>query len=502
MPEGLFTEPLFIFEMANNHMGSLEHGLRIVHEFAQVSRHFPWRFGFKLQYRDLDTFIHPLYRGRDDIKYVKRFSETRLTREQLRRLKDEIAAQGFVTICTPFDEPSVDLIEEHGFDVIKIGSCSFTDWPLLERIVRTEKPIIASTAGSSLDEIDKVVSFFEHRDKDFALMHCVGAYPTPAEELQLNQIDLLRARYPQVPVGFSTHEDPENTDAVKLAIAKGALILEKHVGVPTAEFPLNAYSATPAQARRWLEAAQTAFTLCGIMGRRAEPSEAEMASLRALRRGAFARRPLTAGERIELDDLFLAIPTIPGQVTANDLSKYTEFYATASIAAMEPLHAANTRRKETREQVYRIVQRVKELLRQSNVVVPPHVDLEISHHYGLDRFDEYGLTMITVVNRQYCKKLMILLPGQQHPEQYHNLKEETFHVLYGDVWTVLDGVRRRHLPGEIIIVERGVRHSFGSDSGAVVEEISSTHYTNDSFYTDPTVMNNPHRKTLLTYWLE
>lgn len=502
MTEGLFTEPLFIFEMANNHMGSLEHGLCIVREFAQICRDFPWRFGFKLQYRDLDTFIHPLYRGRNDVKYVKRFSETRLTREQLRRLKDEIAAQGFVTICTPFDEPSVDLIEEHGFDVIKIGSCSFTDWPLLERIVRTEKPIIASTAGSSLDEIDKVVSFFEHRDKDFALMHCVGAYPTPAEELQLNQIDLLRARYPQVPVGFSTHEDPENMDAVKLAIAKGALILEKHVGVPTEEFPLNAYSATPAQARRWLEAARTAFTLCGVAGRRAEPSQAEMVSLRALRRGAFARRPLATGERIELSDLFLAIPTTPGQVTANDLSKYTEFYATAPIAELEPLHAANTRRKETREQVYQIVQRVKELLRQSNVVVPPHVDLEISHHYGLDRFDEYGLTMITVVNRQYCKKLMILLPGQQHPEQYHNLKEETFHVLYGDVWTMLDGVRRRHLPGEIIIVERGVRHSFGSDSGAVVEEISSTHCANDSFYTDPAVMNNSHRKTLLTYWLE
>jgi len=245
------TEPLFIFEMANNHSGSLEHGLRIIHEFHEASRDFAFRFGFKLQYRHLETFIHPDFRGRDDIKYVKRFSETRLDDRQMLALKEEMQTLGFVAICTPFDERSVDLIEEHGFDVIKIGSCSFTDWPLLERIVKAAKPIIASTAGVALEDIDKVVNFFEHRGKDFALMHCTGEYPTADARLQLDQIDLLKQRYPQVRVGYSTHENPDNVDSVKIAIAKGATIFEKHVGVLTERIHLNAYSATPEQIRHW-----------------------------------------------------------------------------------------------------------------------------------------------------------------------------------------------------------------------------------------------------------
>ena len=67
--------------MANNHMGDVSHGLKIISEFGLVCRKFPqFKFAFKLQYRDLDTFIHPAMRGRDDIKYIKRFSATRLSR--------------------------------------------------------------------------------------------------------------------------------------------------------------------------------------------------------------------------------------------------------------------------------------------------------------------------------------------------------------------------------------------------------------------------------------
>ena len=76
-------EPLFVFELANNHMGDVEHGLRIIEEIAAVAQCFDFRFAFKLQYRDLDTFIHPDFVDRIDIKYIKRFSETRLDRAQI-----------------------------------------------------------------------------------------------------------------------------------------------------------------------------------------------------------------------------------------------------------------------------------------------------------------------------------------------------------------------------------------------------------------------------------
>ena len=94
-------------------------------------------------------------------------------------------------------------------------------------------PIIASTASASFEEIDKVVSFFEHRKKKLCLMHCVGAYPTQRQDLQLGQIDFLKKRNPDITIGFSTHEEPDNIDSIKVAIAKGASVFERHVSVYT-----------------------------------------------------------------------------------------------------------------------------------------------------------------------------------------------------------------------------------------------------------------------------
>lgn len=144
-------DKLVILEMANNHMGDVGHGIDIIHAFHHAVRDFPFRFVIKFQYRDLDSLIHPDYRQRMDLKYIKRFSETRLSEEDFLAMKREAEACGFLTLCTPFDEPSVDKLEKHGFPFIKVASCSFTDWPLLERVAQTGKPVIASTAGASPD---------------------------------------------------------------------------------------------------------------------------------------------------------------------------------------------------------------------------------------------------------------------------------------------------------------------------------------------------------------
>ena len=501
MPATIPT-PLFVLEMANNHMGDIDHGLAVIRAFGEVCRSSPFHFAFKLQYRDLDTFIHPAARGRDDIKYVKRFSETRLSWQDFDRLVAEMRAQGFLAMATPFDEPSVDVIEAQNLDIVKVASCSFTDWPLLERIVHNDKPIIASTAGASLEDIDRVVSFLAHRHKEFAILHCVGEYPTPDERMHLSQIDFLRARYPGVRIGFSTHENPDNTDIVKMAAAKGVTLFEKHVGLPTETYPLNAYSASPAQVRAWLQAAQQAWTICGTGDTRLPTNPQEADSLRSLRRGVFARRVIAAGETIADRDVYFAFPPQPGQLTANDWSKYAEYTATAGIAQDMAIAPENTVCEDRRARIWDIAQRVKDMLSSNNIVVPGSADLEISHHYGIDRFDEVGLVLITVVNRGYCKKLLVSLPGQIHPEQYHEKKEETFHIIHGEIMLELDGVPMVCRPGDVVTIEPGVRHKFKTETGAVIEEISTTHNKGDSFYTDPAIMANKQRKTLLTYWMD
>ncbi|MGH9423373.1 MAG: cupin domain-containing protein, partial [Thermoanaerobaculia bacterium] len=291
----------------------------------------------------------------------------------------------------------------------------------------------------------------------------------------------LRQRYPDTPIGYSTHEDPGNVVAVQLAIAKGAVVFEKHVGLRTPEFGLNDYSALPEQVTRWLESARAAFLMCGVLEDRRATSATEAATLRSLRRGVFARRAIAAGESLDASNTFLAIPTQPGQLTANELSKYTRYFTQSEVGEGQPLQCSSLRSVDTRDDVHRIEKQVKQILRKSKVVVPGRLELEISHHYGLDRFGEYGAAMVTLVNREYCKKLIVQLPGQTHPEQYHKEKEETFHVLWGDLTVILDGVEREIRQGDIVLVERGVRHAFRSASGVVIEELSSTHRGSDSF---------------------
>jgi sialic acid synthase SpsE/quercetin dioxygenase-like cupin family protein len=494
--------PLFILEMANNHMGDVQHGIKLIRAFGEVCRQYPFQFAFKLQYRDLDTFIRPDMQGRDDVKYIKRFSETRLAKQDFDAMIEVMKTEGFSTMATPFDEASVDLIASQELDIIKVASCSFGDWPLLERIIETSQPIIASTAGASLETIDSVVSFFAHRQKEFAILHCVGEYPTPDHHMNLSQVDLLKARYPNTRIGFSTHENPDNVDIVKLAIAKGVNIFEKHVGLETEQYALNGYSSSPEQLDAWLSAAQQALTICGNGSARQNNNSVESASLRSLQRGVFAKRVIKKGELLTADNTYFAFPPEQGQYTANDWSKYSQFNAKEDIFPNIAISPNNSERIETRAKVLNIVQRVNQFLQDSHVVVPGSADLDISHHYGLDKFDEVGLTLITVVNRDYCKKLLVTLPGQCHPEQFHKIKEETFHVLYGEVVLSLDGEEQTCRPGDVVTVEPGTRHAWVSKTGAVIEEISTTHVVNDSYYIDEAIMANKARKTSLTYWME
>ncbi len=492
---------LVILEMANNHMGSLDHALRIIEDFSVLIKEFPeFNFCFKMQYRDLDTFIRPDYRGRLDIKHVKRFEETKLSRDEQKKIAKEIKSLGFISMCTPFDNASISRIVEDGYDIIKVASCSCGDWPLLDDIVLTSLPIVASVGGASLELIDDLILYLTNRKKDFLIQHCVGEYPTPIERMNLNQLDFLRQRHDGVRFGFSTHEDPSDTNLVRMAIAKGAVSLEKHVGVPTESWPLNAYSSNLDQTRNWLEAARQALLACGTMGARYVPSQVETDSLVSLQRGAFLRVLKKAGETISLEDVYFAFPPSDGQVTASDFSKYSVIKTNKDLKEEIELLKNDITIKNNKLDVLNYANDVVELIIRSGVVVPKKVDLEISHHYGLERFREFGLSMITLVNREYCKKLLVCLPEQFHPEQYHLKKEETFHVLFGDLELTIDGKKHHLSVGDVVTILPEQRHSFISRTGAVVEEISSTHFKDDSYYVDTTIQKNSNRKSIV-HWV-
>lgn len=492
----IFDKPLFIFEMANNHQGSVAHGKRIIQELKKIIQDYDvFHFAVKFQYRNLETFIHPDYQERMDIKNVKRFKETELSPEQFLELKQEVVKQGMYTICTPFDEESVERISEHDYDAIKIASCSFTDWNLLEKIAKQNKPVIASAAGSTIEDVDRVVSFFAHRHIEFSLLHCVAEYPVATENLQMNQITFYKKRYPGLRIGFSTHESPEDMEPIKVAVAKGAEIFEKHVGLETDTITLNGYSARPEQVENWLKIAKNTFRMCGVLDERYTPSRKEKDDLAALQRGVFAKSNISVGKEINRNTTYLAFPSQKGQLLANHLSKYTNITLKSNpVEPNAPIMLENVIEKDETERIREIGAKAMILLKKSNVVLPLNSICEISHHYGMDLFETTGVTIINCINREYCKKILVVLPGQSHPTHIHKQKEETFTVLYGVLDTVCDGVEKVVNTGESMVVERGVDHSFRSEKGCVFEEISTTHFANDSFYPDEKNFVNP-RKT-------
>ncbi|RNC90846.1 MAG: cupin domain-containing protein [Synechococcus sp. YX04-3] len=494
--------PLIILEMANNHSGSLSHGKEIIEAYSKICARYAnsYDFVFKFQYRELNTFIRKDMAGDFNIPLIKRFSETRLTADEFQDLIKCCRENSFETMVTPFDESSIKTLVAHGVDYIKIASCSFGDWPLMEAIAKTGKPVVASCAGASQDTVDNVVAFFENRNIFLILQHCVGEYPTAAKDINVGQVGFLRNRYPKLKIGFSSHEEPSTIDIAPLALAQGAHSFEKHVALETETIKKNKYSTDPGEFSLWIESLHRARIMQGTTLTRYEPSEKESKSLRNLQRGVFLGKDIKAGQIINLDDVYFAFPPSDGQLTANDLSKYIRVVARETLSLDSPIMRKSVEISNYRDTIQDIANSVSILLKESSITFPQFADLEISHHYGVDRFKEYGLTMITVVNREYCKKLLILLPGQSHPEQYHKRKEETFHVLWGSGTIKLDGESTSMRRGDVFVISPGTRHFFSSDTGIVLEEISSTHYADDSFYTDTSIHDNKNRKTYVSHW--
>ena len=484
---------LFIFEMANNHQGSVQHGLDIIHALGEVTRKYKINAAVKFQYRDLDTMIHPEYINRSDVKHIPRFLSTRLSGDEFYTLVQAVRDEGMHTMCTPFDETSVDLCMDHGIETLKVASCSSTDWPLMEAIAATKRPVIVSTGGKTFSDMDKIYNFMLHRDVDFAMLHCVGLYPVGYRYVQLNCIDKIKNRYPGIPYGYSGHENPNDYSIAQMAVAKGASILERHIGLATDTITLNSYSTDVRDISGWIEAVQNARTICGTDKKFI--SNEELQSMNELARGCYAAREIKERELIQREDVFFAMPCSAGQMSSGQFQEGIR--ATRNYAKNEAIveQQVLSLMQDTRS----IIHDVKGMLYEAKIVLSPTFQIELSHHYGLEHFRHYGATIINIINREYCKKLIIMLPGQQHPDHYHKVKEESFQVLFGTLTLTLDGVKRELHAGEVVTVMRGMHHAFTSEEGCIFEEVSTTHVRNDSYYGDSRIskLDIMQRKTII-----
>src|ERR1700733_6535324 len=247
-------ENLFVLEVTNNHQGKLERGLQIVREHSRVARFNNVRAAIKLQFRDVDNFIHKDFRNRDDVRYVKRVLDTKMSKEDYAILVEAIKKNGCLPMATPFDEKSVDWCVEFDLPIIKIASADSNDWMLLEKIAKTRRPVIVSVGGLSLKDMDNMVFFFENRNIPMAINHCVAAYPHEDSECELSQIDFLRNRYPGHTIGYSCHEYKDWASSIMIAYAKGSRCLERHIDIEDDGKPVAKSASLPTQIDAWFKA--------------------------------------------------------------------------------------------------------------------------------------------------------------------------------------------------------------------------------------------------------
>ena len=316
-------ENLFILELANNHWGSLSRAKEIVKKFAQVVKQNKVKAAIKLQFRDIDNFIHKDFRLEGDgielvslpkrIRYIQKTTKTKLSYVEIQELVVYIKKHDCIPMATPFDEQSVDWCVDMGFPLIKVASSDINDWLLLNKIASTEIPVILSTGGANDKQIDDVVEFFCNRNIPIALNHCVSKYPSEDCELELNQIDYLKHKYPNIVIGLSTHEYRDWHSSMLISYAKGVRIWERHIDIPYPhgheQKEVSNYCSLPSQIDEWFKAYNKAVEMCGTsdMSRRVIDKK-ESSYLEALYRGLYLKRNIMKGEKISISDLYSAIP--------------------------------------------------------------------------------------------------------------------------------------------------------------------------------------------------
>ena len=184
---------------------------------------------------------------------------------------------------------------------------------------------------------------------------------------------------------------------------------------------------------------------------------------------------------------------------------FSDFISTKKIKSGDKVLIKDIKIKNTRGKIVEIRNKVRQLAAKANLLIPKLSRIEVSHHYGLDSFYKYGLSMIVIVNKSYCKKYLFMFKNQIHPDQYHKKKKETFLIVYGKVELNIEFNKKKKKmimkPGEVFTIEPGMIHGFSalSSSGAVIEEISTESIRSDSYYLDDRITKNKNRKSLISF---
>jgi len=496
---------LFILDLANNHFGDVTHAKKIIQKFSDISKRKKIKSAIKFQLRDYNSYIHKSFLSSED-KYVRRFLDTKLEIDEFKKLFNHVKKNKLLTACTPFDENSVDVIEKFKFDYLKIASVSSNDFRLLKRVVKNKIPKIISTGGLLLPEIDKIIRLMKKYNQDFALMHCISLYPSDEIDLQLSFIKSMKKRYPDIPIGWSTHEDPNSFLPSSLAKACGAELFERHIGINSKKYKLNKYSMEPNTFEKYIDNLQHVKKVLSYNDdEKKQIAAEEIKTLNTLQRGLYAKSELKAGDVLTDKNTYLAFPLQKNQLPANFLKKKSQIKINVKKDNSILIKNISYNTEIMKElQIWTYIHTVKGILNENKVSIGNKFEMEISHHKGLNNFRKVGCYLFNLINKKYAKKIIIMLPNQSHPSHHHKIKDETFYIISGTLILTLNNKKKILKPGDIIDIKKNSHHKFkAGKEGCIFDEISTASIKSDSYYSSLKIKNLKRfeRKTIVNSWV-
>lgn len=301
-PVGDGAPAYIIAEMSANHAGSIERALEMIHVAKEAGADC-----VKIQTYTPDTMTIDCHNEYFNIEkgtwegenlyslYQKAYTPW----EWHEQLRDEAAKVGIDFLSTPFDNTSVDFLEELGMSFYKIASFELVDIPLLEYIASKNKPIIMSTGMGSIEEITEAVdAIYSTGNRQLALMKCSSAYPAKSEEMNLATICDMKKRF-DIPVGLSDHSMGAFSAAT--AVALGANIIEKHFCISRAiKNPDATFSMEPDEFRDMVDQVREVEKAMGKVSYGVSKQEETNA---CFRRSLFVVKDIAAGEKLTPENI-------------------------------------------------------------------------------------------------------------------------------------------------------------------------------------------------------
>ena len=225
-----------------------------------------------------------------------------LSPDEFRELSAYADNKGIMFLSSPFDEESIDLLDEIGVPAFKLGSGEITNLPLIKYLVTKGKPLILSTGMASLGEIEEAIKI--SKGIDLFLMYCVTNYPASVEEIDLNVMQTLENAF-KLPVGFSDH-----TMGIELSVAAAALgarIIEKHFTLDrNSEGPDHKASLEPKELKLMIDSIRNVEKAMGNGVK--ELSKDELSIKKMARKSIMATRDIQKGETLQIDMLSIKRP--------------------------------------------------------------------------------------------------------------------------------------------------------------------------------------------------